>query len=57
MGLTHDVTQKVKGELQKAKGEVEMKNGKKVKGAWDKTKGAVNTMIADANLKGHSENA
>jgi len=33
-----------------------MRNGKKIKGAWDKTKGAVYSILADANLKARSEN-
>lgn len=56
MGITNDIKQKVTGEIQKTKGEAEMKSGKKLQGAWDKTKGAVNSTIADTNLKARAEN-
>ena len=51
MDTLHDVGQKVKGKMQKAKGEIEMNTGRNLHGAWEKTKGSINEIAADAKLK------
>lgn len=56
MGTIQDLEQKIKGQGQLIKGNLESSTGHKMKGAWDKTKGKINIMAADAKLR-NKENA
>ncbi len=47
MGIIEETTQKIRGNIQKIKGDIKTQNGDPVGGFIDKTKGAINTTMAD----------